>query len=71
MKTVASFATLEEAQLLRMTLGSAGIEAEIPDETSAAVAPMLFMSKPGVRVQVADEDEKAALEIIASSEDST
>ena len=64
MKTVGHFANLEEAQLLKMKLGACGIEAVIPNETTAGVAPFLFMNKPGIRVQVADADEEEALRIV-------
>lgn len=64
MKTVGNFATLVEAQLLKMKLGSFGIEAFIPNETSAGMAPFLFMNKTGIRVQVADEDEEEARKIV-------
>lgn len=40
MKTIARFTTLEEAQIAKLTLWAAGIEAFIPDEMSAGVAPM-------------------------------
>lgn len=64
MKTVANFASLQEAQALKLTLGSAGIEAFIPDEVTAGVMPHHFMNRSGVRVQVAEEDETVAREII-------
>jgi hypothetical protein len=64
MKTIANFASLQEAQALKLTLGSVGIEAFIPDETTAGVMPHHFMNRTGVRVQVAEEDEAAARELI-------
>jgi len=48
----------------KLALGAAGIDAFIPDEMSASVAPMFFVNKPGVRLQVAEEDEEAAKEIL-------
>jgi len=66
MKTVGHFANLEEAQLLKMKLGACGIEAVIPNENTAGLASFLFMNKPGIRVQVADEDEEEAQRIATS-----
>jgi hypothetical protein len=65
MKTVANFNSLEEAQILKLELGSCGIESFIPDEMSAGVAPHIFLTKAGIRVQVADEDEEDARQVIA------
>ena len=53
--------------MLRLKLGSMGIEAFIPDEVSAGVAPHLFATKAGVRVQVSEADEAAATEIIENA----
>lgn len=68
MKDVANVMTIQEAQNIKMQLGSCGIEAFIPDEVSAVVAPHHFMTPTGVRVQVADEDEEAALEVLKEFE---
>ncbi|MAB77311.1 MAG: hypothetical protein CMO47_12740 [Verrucomicrobiales bacterium] len=64
MKTVARFATLEQAQAAKMNLRAAGIEAFIPDEMSAGIVPMFFVNKPGIRLQVVKEDEKRARSIL-------
>ena len=64
MKTVANLGTIQAAQAMKMKLGSAGIEAFIPDELSAGLAPHLFMSQTGVRLQVAETDEDQARKII-------
>lgn len=64
MKTVARFATLEQAQTAKLNLGAAGIEAFIPDEMSAGLVPMFFLSKPGIRLQVGQEDEQRAKSIL-------
>ena len=65
MKTVANLGTIQEAQRLKMLLGSAGIEAFIPDEISASLTPYLFMGKTGVRLQVVDDaEEEEARKII-------
>ena len=64
MKTVANLGSIQAAQSLKLKLGFAGIEAFIPDEVSAGIAPHLFMSRAGVRVQVAEADEAEAKRII-------
>ena len=53
MKTLASFADLMEAQLLRSRLESSGIPAFIRDENMSALAAYAI---GGVRVEVEDED---------------
>ncbi len=62
MKTIANFGTLMEAELLKLKLSSFGIKAFIPDEMTAGVAPHIFATKSGIRVQVAEKDEKDARE---------
>jgi hypothetical protein len=47
-----------------MALESAGIPSFIPDEISAGVAPNLFLTTTGVRLQVAEEHAEEALKII-------
>ena len=64
MKTVANLGSIYAAQALKLKLGSAGIEAFIPDEMSAGLAPHHFMNPSGVRLQVADADEEQARKII-------
>ena len=64
MKTVANLGSIQVAQNLKMKLGSVGIEAFIPDEMSASVAPHLFMDRSGIRLQVAETDEDLAKKII-------
>lgn len=64
MVTVANLGTIQQAQSLKLLLGSAGIEAFIPDEISAGMTPYLFMGKTGVRLQVTEEDEEEARQII-------
>lgn len=64
MKTVANLGSIQAAQDLKLKLGSAGIEAFIPDEISAGVAPHLFMTRTGIRLQVAETDEDEAKKII-------
>ncbi|MCF6312917.1 MAG: DUF2007 domain-containing protein [Verrucomicrobiales bacterium] len=65
MITVANLASIQQAQNMRMLLGSAGIEAFIPDDYSATITPHFFMGQAGgVRLQVSDQDEEEALQII-------
>jgi hypothetical protein len=64
MKTVARYGSLQEAQNLKLLLGSVGIESFIPDEISAGMAPMLFLNRVGVRVQVEEKDEGEAKRVI-------
>ena len=62
MKTIANFGTLMEAELMKLKLSSFGIEAFIPDELTAGVAPHIFATKSGIRLQVAEKDEEIAQE---------
>lgn len=64
MKTVANLSSIQEAQNLKLLLGSFGIESFIPDEISAGLAPHYFMGNAGVRLQVFDADKNQAIEII-------
>lgn len=64
MTTIATFSKPEEAHLLRMRLGSEGIEAFIQDENLVQMDWLLSNAVGGVRLQVADEDAEAALELI-------
>ena len=58
MKTIAQYGTLKEAELLKMKLASCDIDAFIPDELIAGVAPHIFATRSGIRVQVTDKDLK-------------
>ena len=49
MKTIANFGTLMEAELLKLKLASCGIDAFIPDELTAGVAPHIFATRSGIR----------------------
>ncbi len=66
MKTIANFGTLMEAELLKLKLASCGIDAFIPDELTAGVAPHIFANRSGIRVQVADSDFENAKELMVS-----
>ena len=60
MKTIANFGTLMEAELLKLKLASCGIDAFIPDELTAGVAPHIFATRSGIRLQVAEKDVESA-----------
>ncbi|NOX98876.1 MAG: hypothetical protein GXP30_03940 [Verrucomicrobia bacterium] len=64
LKTIANPGTIQKAQSLKLLLGSIGIEAFIPDELMAGIAPHLFMTRTGVRVQVEEEEEEDAMRLI-------
>jgi hypothetical protein len=64
MKTVANLGSLQQAQNLKLVLGSMGIDSFIPDEVSAGVAPHFFATRTGVRLQVDEKDEEEAKRII-------
>jgi hypothetical protein len=62
--TIANCLDLTEALRLQMLLGCASIEAFIPDENSATLAPHYFFGS-GVRVQVAEDDVERAKRIVS------
>lgn len=64
METIANLASLQVAQLLKMKLGSEGIEAFIPDEVSAGLEPHIFLTRTGIRLQVKAKDLEAAKKIV-------
>jgi hypothetical protein len=65
MKTVARVLWMHEADLLRARLEGGGIEVFIPDEGMATAQPLIGNTLGGIRIQVCDEDEERALEILA------
>ena len=67
MKTLVHFVTLMESLSLKLKLASCGIDAFIPDELTAGVAPHIFATRSGIRVQVADTDFENAQELMAST----
>jgi hypothetical protein len=71
LKTIANLDSLIEAEQWKARLAASGIKAFIPDEMSAGVAPLFFMSKTGVRLQVEEEVEDEARAIIEDSGGST
>lgn len=70
MKTIAHLANLQVAQLLKMKLGSEGIEAFIPDEVSAGLEPHIFLTRQGIRLQVNEKDMEVAQKIIEAQMES-
>ena len=68
MQTIATFSKAEEAHLLRMRLESVGIEAVVLDENMAQLEQPVSDALGGVQVQVAEEDESAARELIATDQ---
>ena len=67
MRTVAICLNIFQAQRIQMLLDANGIKSFIPDENVAIVAPYLFATKSGVRVQVFEEDETRAKRAISDS----
>jgi hypothetical protein len=63
MITVAKCFDIIEANRLKMILGAEGIAAFIQDEMTASAASPLFLGS-GIRLQVADEHEVRARQII-------
>ena len=68
METVATFAELAEAQVIRSVLEGHGIEAIIPDEQTAEIAPPYLWASGGIKLQVAEEDLATAKEVLATLE---
>ena len=65
METVATFAELAEAQVIRSVLEGHGIDAIIPDEQTAEIAPPYLWASGGIKLQVAEEDLATAKEVLA------
>lgn len=68
METIAAFAELSEAQLIRSVLEGHGIEAVIPNESTAEIAPPYLWGSGGVKVQVAEADAESARAVLATME---
>ncbi|WP_221031593.1 putative signal transducing protein [Actomonas aquatica] len=66
MKTIASCAEIAEAQLIRSVLEGHGIQAVIPNEQTAEIAPPYLWASGGVKVQVAEQDAADAQELLAT-----
>lgn len=65
MVTIATFAKVEEAHLLRMRLEAAGISAYLRDENMNQMWGY-SLDLGGVRVEVAEENEEAARALVAA-----
>jgi hypothetical protein len=65
-RTIGTFSKVEDAHLLRMRLEAGGIEAFLQDENIVQMDWMLSNAYGGVRVQVADADVEAALDLLSS-----
>jgi len=63
-RTVARCNDVNQALSIKMILDGNGIDSFIPDENVATVAPYLFATRSGVRVQVKEGDEMRARELI-------
>jgi Putative prokaryotic signal transducing protein len=68
MKTIATFWKTEEAHLLRLRLGEAGIPVFLQDEHITQLHPWRAAAIGGVRVQVADSDFDEAQGILSEHE---
>ena len=70
MRTVANCLNMSQALRIQILLDSRGIKSFIPDEIIATVAPYLFATRSGVRIQVSEEDEKLAKSFIVEDGES-
>ena len=67
METIAAVAEIAEAQMIRSVLEGNGIQADIPNERTAEIAPPYLWASGGIVVQVAEADVAAAKAILAST----
>ncbi len=65
MVTIARFSKPEDAHLLRLRLGAAGIDAYVLDENLIQIDWLFSNAIGGVRVQVAERDLELAGEVLA------
>ncbi len=70
MTTVANCFNVVEAQRLQIVLDANGIESFVPDSNSASIAPYLFSTKSGVRLQVDEKDVERAKSLIEEARES-
>jgi hypothetical protein len=68
METVATFAEVAEAQVIRSVLEGHGIHAVIPHEQTAEIAPPYLWASGGIHLQVAAEDLETARKVLATIE---
>lgn len=71
MRTLAVFGHPDQAHLLRMRLEGCGIAAHVRDENMVALDWLASLAVGGVKVDVADEDYAAALEVMDEGEQET
>jgi hypothetical protein len=67
MKTIANVAEISEAQLIRSVLEGHGINAVIPHEQTAEIAPPYLWASGGIQVQVDEADVETAKAILATT----
>ncbi len=68
MRTLAAFNHADQAHLLRMRLEGCGIPAHVRDENMVTLDWLASLAVGGVKVDVADEDYQAALDVLAEDE---
>jgi len=68
METIATVNEIAEAQLIRSVLQGHGIDAVIPHEQTAEIAPPYMWASGGIDVQVAEADAANAKTILASTQ---
>jgi len=64
MITVATCNNPMHAQMLKSVLADSGIPAVIPNEYSAQTMPHLILAMGGIQIQVAEENEETARQLI-------
>lgn len=67
METVATVSEIAEAQLIRSVLEGHGIQAIIPNEQTAEIAPPYLWASGGILVQVSEADYATAKAVLAST----
>lgn len=68
MITVATVSYIHEADLIRMKLEGAGIEAYVCEEMLTSINPLYSGALGGIRIQVAEVDAEQACEILGVDE---
>jgi hypothetical protein len=68
MQTIATFGEIAEAKLIQSVLQGHGIEAVIPGEETATMAPPYLWASGGIKLQVAEADIAQARAVLASAE---
>ena len=65
--TLASYATVQDAEIARGVLRTAGIDSALAEDTTATMAP--YLTRPGVRLQVLESRFEAATAVLSDTED--